>query len=214
MTNSDAALRKLVTAIAAGDSAAFSKILSASPDLARAQFEATNATRQSAKANFIAEVGKYIYRGDTALHFAAAAYATNVIRSLIKAGADVRARNRLGDEPLHAAANGNPGSSRWNPTAQADTITALITTGADPNAVNKMGVTPLHKAVRTRCAEAVRVLLSHGADPAKKNGRDSDAKLLASMNTGRGGSGSPQAKIQQQQIILLLENALNQMSSH
>ena len=214
MTNSDSVLRKFVAAIASGDSAEFSKILSAAPDLAKARFEVTNATRQAAKQTFIAELGKYIYRGDTALHFAAAAYATDLVESLICAGADVRARNRLGDEPLHAAASGNPGKNRWNPTAQANTIKALIVAGADPDAINKMGVTPLHKAVRTRCAEAVRVLLAQGADPAKKNRSGSDPMLLASMNTGRGGSGSPEAKVQQQEILTLLENALHQTTSH
>lgn len=214
MTNSDSALRILVTAIAKGDASEFSKMLAADPGLAKARFEVTNATRQAAKQTFIAELGKYIYRGDTALHFAAAAYATDMVRDLIRADADVRARNRLGDEPLHAAASGNPGKNRWNPATQADTIKTLIKAGADPNAVNKMGVAPLHKAVRTRCAEAVRVLLAHGADPAKKNRSGSDPMLLANMNTGRGGSGSPEAKVQQQEILTLLENALNQTTSH
>lgn len=205
MANSDLALRQLILAIANGDSAKFSKMLLESPALATARFEVTNATRQAAKENLVAEVGKYIYRGDTALHFAAAAYSAEMIRTLIAKGADVRAKNRLGDEPLHAAANGSPGSERWNPKAQTDAIRALVDAGADPNAVNKIGVAPLHKAVRTRCAEAVRTLLQLGANPSQKNKRGSDAMLLAKMNTGRGGSGSPEAKAQQLEITHLLE---------
>ena len=167
-----------------------------------------NATRQAAKENFIAAIGRYIYRGDTALHFAAAAYNVEMIRTLIAKGADARARNRLGDEPLHAAAMGTPGSTRWNAIAQSDAIKALIHAGADPGALNKMGVAPLHKAVRTRCADAVKSLLEAGADPAKKNSHGSDALLLARMTTGRSGSGSDEAKAEQQKILKLLQQKL------
>ncbi|HTM16274.1 MAG TPA: ankyrin repeat domain-containing protein [Terracidiphilus sp.] len=207
MANSDAALRRLVIAIANGNSAKFSQLLAENPALAKTHFETTNATRQAAKENFVPEVGRYIYRGDTALHFAAAAYEAEVISRLISLGADVRARNRLGDEPLQAAAMGTPASERWNPKAQSAAIKALIKAGADPNTVNKMGVSPLHKAVRTRCADAVRTLLESGADPARRNKRGSNSMLLASMNTGRGGSGSAEAKAEQQQILELLKRA-------
>ncbi len=155
----------------------------------------------------MAEVGRYIYRGDTALHFAAAAHNAEVINVLVAHGADVRAKNRLGDEPLHAAAVGTPGSERWDSKAQSAAIKALVEAGADPNAVNKMGVSPLHRAVRTRCSEAVRSLLASGADPAGKNKHGSDALLLASMNTGRSGSGSAKAKAAQLEILRLLEEA-------
>lgn len=207
MGDSDLSLRRLVMAIAAGDADEFLKLLAASPDLARTRFEVVNATRQAAKQNLVVQLGKYIYRGDTALHFAAAAHNPEMVRILIKAGADVRARNRLGDEPLHCAASGNPNSSRWNPVAQAASISALTDAGADPNAMNKTGVAPLHKAVRTRCAEAVRVLLAHGADPTRANRSGSDPMLLARLNTGRGGSGSSESKTQQQEIIRLLQDA-------
>jgi len=120
-------------------------------------------------------------------------------------GANVRSRNRRGAEPLHYAADGNPGSRSWDPAAQADTIGVLIEAGADPNAVDKSGVMPLHRAVRTRCASAVRALLDGGADPLARNGSGSTPMALAMRNTGRGGSGSPQAKAQQQEIIRLLE---------
>lgn len=201
MTNHDAELRSLIVAIASGDAAKFSRLLNEKPELAKARFEITNATRQTAKENFIAEVARYIYRGDTAIHFAAAAHQPDVIRTLIAHRADVRARNRFGDEPLHAAATGDPDSPRWNPKSQSAAIAALIHAGADPNATNKMGVAPLHKAVRTRCAEAVRTLLQSGADPARKNKHGSDPMLLARMTTGRPGSGSPAAKAEQEQIL-------------
>jgi hypothetical protein len=213
MANSDAALHRLVITIAVGDAAEVSTLLSEVPQLARTHFESTNATRQSAKENLVAAIGKYIYRGDTALHFAAAAHNPKMVGELISRGADVRAKNRLGDEPLHCAAAGDPASARWNPASQAAVISSLIEAGADPNAPNKMGVAPLHKAVRTRCAEAVRTLLARGADPAQKNRSGSTPMLLAKMNTGRGGSGSPEAKAQQVEIISLLEEKLQKAGS-
>jgi ankyrin repeat protein len=148
---------------------------------------------------------RYIVAGDTALHFAAAAYRPEIVRQLIAAHANVHARNRFGDQPLHAAAKGNPGSPFWNPVAQAATIAFLVGVGADPNAASKRGVTPLHIAVRTRCASAVRTLLGLGADPTRTNKNGSTPMLLAHLNTGRGGTGSPEAKAEQQEILQLLK---------
>jgi ankyrin repeat protein len=204
MPNQDAALMTIVTAIVAGDLAKVSELLAQKPQLAKAQFKA-GATRQAAKSYYLDTIGRYIMAGDTALHVAAAAYRREIVQDLIAAGADVRAKNRRGAEPLHSAAAGRPGSPRWNPRAQAATITCLIEADADPNALNMDGVAPLHVAVRTRCAAAVEALLDGGADPRRQNKNGSTPMLLATMNTGRGGSGSPEAKAQQAQIVQLLE---------
>jgi ankyrin repeat protein len=200
----DATLMTLVRAIAAGDVPAALRLLAASPSLIRARF-AEGATRQEAKTYYLDAIGHYLYAGHTALHVAAAAYQTEIVQKLIAMGADVRARNRRGAEPLHAAVVGIPGSRAWNPRAQAATVACLIAAGADPNAVDKSGVTPLHRAVRTRCAAAVKVLLDSGADAWRRNKNGSTPTLLATHNTGRGGSGSPEAKAQQQEIVRLLE---------
>jgi ankyrin repeat protein len=93
----------------------------------------------------------------------------------------------------------------WNPRAQSQIIAMLISAGADPNAVDKSGVAPLHRAVRNRCAAAVRALIGGGADPRAPNKSGSTPMLLATQNTGRGGSGSSEAKAQQQEILRLLE---------
>jgi hypothetical protein len=203
--NADGApLMMLVRVIAAGDNAVASQLLAAAPALACARIE-VGATRQAAKDYFLEEIGHYVYGGDTALHVAAAAYRLEIANKLIALGADVRARNRRGAEPLHYAADGGPGSRNWNPCAQAATIACLIAAGADPNAVDRSGVAPLHRAVRTRCAGAVQALLEHGADARLTNKNGSTVMLLATQNTGRGGSGSADAKAQQQEIVRLLQ---------
>jgi hypothetical protein len=202
-TARDFALTALARAIVVGEAAGALRLLAASPSLARASFQ-EGATRQMAEP-YLSEIGRYIYAGDTALHIAAGAYRTDIVGQLIAMGAGVRARNRRGAEPLHAAAAGIPGSPAWNPDAQRATIARLIEAGADPNAVDKSGVTPLHRAVRTRCAAAVSELLAGGADAGRRNRSGSTPLLLAIHNTGRGGSGSPEAKVQQKEIVRLLE---------
>ncbi len=200
---SDSALVALARSIAGDDDAGTLRLLDASPALARASFEA-GVTRKTAKA-YLDEFGRYFFAGDTALHIAAAVYRTDIVQKLIAMGADVHARNRRGAAPLHLAAVGLPGSPTWNPQAQQASITCLITAGADPNAIDKNGVTPLHRAVRTRCAAAVSALLAGGADAKRKNNSGSTPMLLATHNTGRGGTGSAGAKAQQKEIVRLLE---------
>jgi hypothetical protein len=203
LPNSDQELMAMVTAILDGNVAKVAQMLSASPGLASACFQ-TGASRATEKPYFLGQIGRYIYRGDTALHVAAAAYQKRIVELLIKAGAGVHATNRFGYNPLHAAAAGNPGSLRWNPAKQSDSIRILIKAGADPNSTDKRGVTPMHIAVRTRCSLAVKTLLECGADPARRNKNGSDAMVLAVNTTGRGGSGSPEAKAEQRRILELL----------
>jgi len=196
-------LRDLMEVIALGDEARAARLLDGQPDLAR-QALGDGATRQAAAANFLAPIEAYLYAGDTALHVAAAAWRSDLVRRLIAGAAAVDARNRRGATPLHHAAAGNPQSARWDPEAQSATIAALVAAGADPNAADSNGSTPLHRAIRTRCASATRALLSCGADPNIPTRNGSTALRLAGVASGRGGSGSPQAKAQQAQILDLL----------
>lgn len=200
-----ASLMDLMRAIVADDAKAVSRLLEASPELAVTAL-AEGATRQGTKGYWFAEIGHYVYKGDTALHVAAAAYRNAIARKLVDAGADVGARNRRGAEPLHYAADGGPGSPSWDPRAQAATIAVLITAGADPDAIDNSGVAPLHRAVRTRCTGAVQALLDGGADISRKNKSGSTVMRLATLTTGRGGSGSAEAKAQQAEIVRLLES--------
>jgi hypothetical protein len=50
----------------------------------------------------------------------------------------------------------------------------------------------------------VRSLLESGADPTGKNKSGSTPLQLANQTTGRSGSGSPEARAQQQRIVALL----------
>ncbi|HEY4453417.1 MAG TPA: ankyrin repeat domain-containing protein [Pseudonocardiaceae bacterium] len=149
-----------------------------------------------------------VYEGDTALHAAAFAYDVETARNLLARGADIRARNRRGAEPLHAATAGGPGSPTWNPSGQRAIIEFLVGAGADPNATALGGVTPLHRAVRNRCSAAVETLLRLGADPRLANDHGSTPADLARWTTGRGGTGSDAAKAEQQVIINTLDHAL------
>jgi ankyrin repeat protein len=200
VAGNEPAVMMLVRAIARGDADTVRRMLTQSPDLAVASVD-VGATRAEAKTYLLDDIGHYVYEGDTALHIAAAAYRADFAQELVRLGADVSAANRRGAQPLHYAADGVAGSH----AAQAVVIGELIAAGADPNATDKSGVAPLHRAVRTRCSAAVQALLEGGADPALKNKSGSTPMKLATTTTGRGGSGSIEAKAQQALIVQLLE---------
>jgi hypothetical protein len=146
----------------------------------------------------------YVYAGDTALHVVAAAHDRALAESLVARGAEVRARNRRGAEPLHYAADGRSDVDDSVSSAQRDLICYLIDAGADPDALDKSGVAPLHRAVRTRSAGAVNALIDGGADPLLKNKSGSTPLHLAVQTTGKSNSGSEVAKEEQHRIIVLL----------
>ena len=193
-------MTRLLVAIATSDHRTAVGLLDATPSLVTAGV----ARRDEF---FMTERLAQVYEGDTALHAAAFSYDTAMARRLVARGANVGAKNRRGAEPLHAAVIGVPGSAHWNPTRQKAVILYLIEAGADPNATAAGGVTPLHRAVRNRCSAAVEALLSAGADRRLENYRGSTASDLADWTTGRGGTGSAEAKAEQQIIIELLDKA-------
>jgi ankyrin repeat protein len=202
--SSDQELLAFMRAIADGDETTALRSLAEAPQLATARLT-TGATRATSEEFFLDRRHLQLYAGDTALHVAAASYDTAFARKLIAAGADVRARNRRGATPLHAAVIGVPGSSSWDPRRQAAVIRYLISAGAEPDDPAAGGVTPLHRAVRNRCSAAVRVLLDAGADRHRPNDNGSLAIDLARSPTGRGGAGSPEAKAEQVKILGLLQ---------
>jgi len=119
-------------------------------------------------------------------------------------GANVSAGNRRGARPLHYASDGNPATARFNDAGQRDVIRIVVAHGADPNAVDKSGVALLHRAVRGRCAGAVEELLLAGSDPRMKNRAGSTPLHLAVQDTRRGGSGRPESRAAQEEIVRIL----------
>jgi ankyrin repeat protein len=190
---------EFIRLVVAGDADRVSRRLSAAPALATTA-SPVGATRQQAADFFFMAVSHYLYAGDTALHMAAAAHSRSMVELLVSHGADCRAKNRRGAEPLHYASDGN----RSQPRSQASVIEFLISIGADPNAVDKSGVAPLHRAVRKRSFAAVKALLDGGAELRRPNKSGSTPLHLAVQNTGASGSGSDASHQQQEAIIKLL----------
>lgn len=161
------------------------------------------ATRRIEKPKlYRSQIFHWIYAGDTALHLAAAGYRVEIARLLLATGADPdAATNHRQSCPLHYAADGYVNGPAWDAKRQVKTIRCLLDAGANVNAQDKNGATALHRAVRTRCAAAAKCLLEAGADPTRKNKPGSTPFHLAVQNTGRGGSGSDEARAGQRQII-------------
>ena len=161
------------------------------------------ATASAAKARLESSIAHWIYVGDTALHVAAAGYRVEIAKVLLDAGADVSAAtNHRRSQPLHYAADGYLENPNWDSARQVRMIEVLLKAGADVHAQDKNGATPLHRAVRTRCADAVKALLNAGSDATLQNKPGSTPFHLAVQNTGRGGSGAEKAKVAQREIIL------------
>jgi len=184
-------LSSATQAIATNDHGALIRLLDGDSDL-------TASTLREER--FVDAIVHQLYAGDTLLHVAAAGFRADMVASLLSRGADVTATNRRGAQPLHYAADTN----RSAPDVQAETIRVLLKAGADVNAVDKSGVVPLHRAVRSRGSSAVKALLEGGADPNRRNASGSTPLHLALQTTGRGGSGTPEAKAEQAEIVRLL----------
>ena len=96
----------------------------------------------------------------TALHSVAGQDDVEMAELLIKAGADVSAKNDVGMTPLHIA-------------QYASAVEVLVRHGADVNARAKGGWTPLHVQAQEGCdtgaLEVMEALLDAGADPNLKD---------------------------------------------
>ena len=113
----------------------------------------------------------------------------NKIKRLIKAGADVNAKDNNGRLPLIFAAwelnkklikllisagadvnaKGNNGESLLHNTLGIRTVHILIKAGADVNAQDNDGDTPLHKIADYKKLGTVELLISAGADVNAEN---------------------------------------------
>lgn len=143
------------------------------------------------------------YTGDSLLHVASAGHKSHVVKKLLelKFYPNLNASKRIAT-PLHYASDGDIGKIDEN--TQVKTIELLIKKGADLNAPDANGATPLHRAVRCRCFGAVKSLIEHGCLISPRNKSGSTPLRLATVNSGRGGSGSIQAKENQTLISNLL----------
>jgi ankyrin repeat protein len=95
-------------------------------------------------------------RGRTPLLVAAKSDSSNdIVKLLLKQGADLRAMDFLHTKPLRAATLGN----------DTETIRTPIDAGVDVNAADLPGITPLMMAAGWNGnTQAVQLLLAHGAD--------------------------------------------------
>src|ERR1041385_7298279 len=106
MTDRDRIFVEFIRSVVDGDLEGVAGHLTANPLLATTPAD-IGATRQRATDFFFADIGHYMYGGDTALHMAAAAFRRPVAELLVARGANCRANNRRGAEPLHYAADAN-----------------------------------------------------------------------------------------------------------
>lgn len=187
-------MNKMIAAIVDDDRSTAKKLLRADAGLATWLIQKPKLHRSG--------IFHWIYARDTLLHLAAAGYRVEIVRLLLASGADPNAaKNMRKSSPLHYAADGFITGPAWNPKRQVETIRCLLDAGANIHLQDMNGATPLHRAVRTRCAAAVKFLLRSGGDPTMRNKPGSTPFHLAVQNTGRGGSGEPAAIEAQREII-------------
>lgn len=105
----------------------------------------------------------------TALHLAAAAGHTSIVRILLQAGAHPDANDTICNSPMHLAAF----------QGHLEVMQLLMQSGAPVNHSNTGGSTPLHWAAQQNQLEAVKLLLKQGADPRKLNENDMTPLNLA-----------------------------------
>lgn len=130
------------------------------------------------------------------------------ITELLKAGAEIEAKDPQGRTPLMIAASGNPSlaviatlleagavieakdsrqrtplmlAAQFNPNP--DVVLQLLKAGAQVEAKSGGGMTPLmHAALRTQSPEVIEHLIAAGAEVHAKSARGDSPVLLAAMN--------------------------------
>ena len=110
--------------------------------------------------------------GRTVLHHSAARGDLAAMGEALEKGADVNARDRRRQTPLHYAARSRDGG--------ANGLRLLLEHDADPDLRSVSGETALHMAVY-HSAEAVRVLLEGGANPDIEDNRGRTARDVAAQ---------------------------------
>src|ERR1041385_1420114 len=132
-------MNRILAAIVEGDRATVTALLKADSSLATRQISAPRLYRS--------KIFHWLYKGDTALHLAAAGYRVEIVRLLLGAGADPNAAgNHRRSGPFPYAAGGY--IVRAVRTRCAAAVQCLLKAGADPMLKNKPGSTPFHLAVQ------------------------------------------------------------------
>ena len=94
---------------------------------------------------------------------------------IVDQGADVNAVSRLGNTPLHLAAD----------NGQLQIAELLLQRGAKVDVDNAVRSTPLVMAVQSEHAPVVKLLLEHGADPELKNKMKETALSIAQRRNNK-----------------------------
>lgn len=108
----------------------------------------------------------------TPLHLACEEGHLAVAKVLLEWKADINARDKAGETPLHKTMDYMKGSffrALWNGRKSVALAEFLLVCGASVDARNAMGDTPLHKAAMLGSNALVAMLLKYGADPNSRN---------------------------------------------
>jgi len=111
----------------------------------------------------------------TPLHLACENPNYKIIEYLVEKGADVNAKDKKGNTPLHYLVG--------REFCDLKIVKFLIKSGAKVNAKNKEGDTPLHLAVVNCKPDVVKYLISSGADVNAKN-EDGEIPLCEAVGSG------------------------------
>ena len=100
---------------------------------------------------------------------------TDIVRALLKSGANVEGEDVYGDTPLRAAAS----------AGNEEVVQLLLDSGAKPNNPGKIGLPPLHESVRFStkiAAPIIRALFDAGARADAKDSHGNNAADIAAEN--------------------------------
>jgi ankyrin repeat protein len=115
---------------------------------------------------------KDVETGRTPLHIAAMSRNRDMAKFLLAHGADVNAKGKGGETPLHYAA-----------TVDKDIVALLLASNADVNARDNRGLTPLHAAAAFGQIDIAELLLANKADVNAKS-EDGYTPLDGAVNKG------------------------------
>ena len=117
--------------------------------------------------------------GRTWLHGASAAGSAAMVELLLKVGADPKAKDKAGHDPLYCVAN------ERSRAGGGEVVRALVRAGADTNALGGVkDVSALHMAARRGNVEVAEALLDCGADLEARDSKG-ETPLRRAVNCGK-----------------------------